>query len=290
MRENVFVYDLERKVFILFAVTVVAILLGPFGTYDSLTLWQRAVFWSLLFGGSFLCMMPILHVFGQGRLVSRLPVTARVVGAVLCGSLPITALTILLLHNIRDQQSGVVWTSFPKIYMQVFGISLGIFLVEFYFWPKLVGGLAGADDGGSEQGSVSDPETASPPPVAPAPTPAADCCRLAERLPHELRAGRIISISMQDHYAHIATTDGEALVLIRLGDAIALLDGLPGVQTHRSHWAAEAFAREIHRDGRRHFLTLADGRQLPVAAARVKDVKAMLERKATGDRQEDSRA
>lgn len=283
MRENVFVYDLERKVFILFAATLLAILLGPFGTYDSLTLWQRTVFWSLLFGGSFLCMMPILHVFGQGRLVSRLPVALRIFGAVLFGSLPITALTILLLHNIRDQHSGVVWTSFPKIYMQVFGISVGIFLVEFYFWPKLIGGLAGAGDSASDQGSAPDPETASLSPVVPTPKPAPHCCRLAERLPVELRAGRMISISMQDHYAHIATTNGEALLLIRLGDAIALLDGLPGVQTHRSHWAAEAFAREIRRDGRRHFLTLTDGRQLPVAAARVKDVKAMLERQDAGN-------
>ncbi len=284
MRENVFAFDLERKVLILFAVNAAAILLGPFGTYDSLTLWQRAVFWTLLFGGSFLCMWPVLQVFGSGRLVARLPVVGRVVGAVAVGSLPIAALTVFLLHIIRDNHVGDIWGKFPKIYLQVGGITFAIILIEFYLWPKLTGvgpeedapagrssatpGPESADASGEATEGGAAPGRLPPGPEAPP---------LSQRLPHGLRAGRIVSISMQDHYAHIVTTAGEALVLIRLSDAIALLDGLPGVQTHRSHWVAAAFAEALERDGRRHVLRLRDGRRLPVAASRLGQVAALLD-------------
>src|SRR5690606_17132350 len=57
------------------------------------------------------------------------------------------------------------------------------------------------------------------------------------RLPHHLR-GRLIYMSMQDHYVDVHTDRGNALVLMRLGDAIAETGATPGLQIHRSHWVA----------------------------------------------------
>lgn len=270
MRENVFTFDLERKVLILLAAIVVAALIGPFGTYDDLTFWQRVVFWTLLFAGSFLFMVPMLYIFGTGRLLSRLPVPVRMFGAAAFGSLPISALSIFLFHDIRAEPSNELWASFPTIYGQVLGVCLAILVIEFHVWPRLF--PPPEDDPATVENAPA------PTPQNAAPDPGRPVCALIEHLPAKLRTGRIIAISMQDHYAHIATTAGEALVLIRLRDAIALLDGLPGVQTHRSHWVSAEFAQTLKRDGRRHVLVLKNGHRVPVAASRVTEVRAMLAR------------
>ncbi|WP_293441494.1 hypothetical protein [Planktotalea sp.] len=39
---------------------------------------------------------------------------------------------------------------------------------------------------------------------------------------------------------NVTTTLGSEMILMRMADAIDLLDGIAGVQTHRSHWAAQA--------------------------------------------------
>ncbi|MBD3762204.1 LytTR family DNA-binding domain-containing protein, partial [Rhizorhabdus sp.] len=60
----------------------------------------------------------------------------------------------------------------------------------------------------------------------------------------------------------------------RLRDAIAELNGLDGMQVHRSWWVARDAVRRWHRDGRAFTLELVNGLQVPVARNRVAILRA----------------
>lgn len=110
-----------------------------------------------------------------------------------------------------------------------------------------------------------------PPSAAPVPgTPPAQ--RLLARLPLDKR-GALVSLSVQDHYTEITTTAGRALILLRLSDAIAEAEGVPGLQIHRSHWVALSAVARVRRDGARAVVTLKDGREVPVSRTYLPDVK-----------------
>jgi hypothetical protein len=109
-------------------------------------------------------------------------------------------------------------------------------------------------------------------PVAdPKPT-APDLPRLIERLAPELR-GTPIRLSGQDHYVSVVTDRGEASVLIRLSDAIAELDGVDGMQVHRSHWVAAQAVEGYEAQGDRRFLLLTDGSKVPVSRKMLSEVE-----------------
>ncbi len=97
--------------------------------------------------------------------------------------------------------------------------------------------------------------------------------RLLQRLPLD-RRGRLISMSVADHYVEVTTSAGTALLLMRLSDAIAETGDTEGLQIHRSHWVALDAVRAARRDGQGAVLTLTDGRELPVSRANLAKVKA----------------
>ena len=84
--------------------------------------------------------------------------------------------------------------------------------------------------------------------------------------------GYLISLSVQDHYVEITTSNGQQLVLLRLVDAIKETDGVEGLQTHRSHWVAKDAVVSGRRSGDRAFLKLVDGREIPVSRTNVPEV------------------
>ena len=78
---------------------------------------------------------------------------------------------------------------------------------------------------------------------------------------------------------NVTTTLGSEMILMRMADAIDLLDGIAGVQTHRSHWAAQAHSNGLTRVARRHTLALSDGRSIPVSSSYRNAVEQMLNEK-----------
>jgi hypothetical protein len=89
--------------------------------------------------------------------------------------------------------------------------------------------------------------------------------RFVERLPLHLRAGRIIAVQAEDHYLRVHTDLGSDLILMRLSDAVAELDGLAGAQTHRSWWVAKNAVRGASRGDGRATLELEGGLTAPVS-------------------------
>ncbi len=95
------------------------------------------------------------------------------------------------------------------------------------------------------------------------------------RLPASL--GRdVVYLKMSDHYVEVFTTAGHAVLLMRFGDAMAELEGL-GMRVHRSYWVGNDHLERLERRGRRRFLRLTGGRDVPVSRTYLASVEAALE-------------
>ena len=108
---------------------------------------------------------------------------------------------------------------------------------------------------------------AAPAGAAPAPV------RFAERLPAKILGGVIYAVEAEDHYLRVRTSKGDDLILLRLADAMAELDGVEGAQVHRSWWVARDGVAEVKRDGGRVTLVLKDGAEAPVSRPNVKALR-----------------
>ena len=73
------------------------------------------------------------------------------------------------------------------------------------------------------------------------------------------------SVEAEDHYLRVHTDRGSDLILMRLSDALAELEGLEGAQTHRSWWVARDAVRGVTRGDGRATLTLEGGLSAPVS-------------------------
>ena len=98
--------------------------------------------------------------------------------------------------------------------------------------------------------------------------------RFLDRMPLKLRGAELIAVQSEDHYLRVHTDRGSDLILMRLSDAVAELEGLEGAQTHRSWWVARAAVRSATSGDGRATLDLGDGLQAPVSRTYVKALRA----------------
>ena len=75
-------------------------------------------------------------------------------------------------------------------------------------------------------------------PVASATPPEARAPAILERLPLALQAAEVKALNSEGHYVQVYTSLGRHMLLMRLGDAIALTSGIDGLQVHRSWWVS----------------------------------------------------
>lgn len=230
---------------------------GPFGTLEAFALIPRLAYWAavvpLTYAAGFLGGRVAQGVLPKGPRLLRIALVAF--GAALGVTPVLTALNLAL--GIPLGGAGSVIFGFAAVYV----ICLVIEAV----------GTVLADH------RAAAPQTqAQSPTQAPAQTPA-----LLARLPLDKR-GDLLALSAQDHYTAVHTSKGRALVLIRLADAVAEAAPTPGVQIHRSHWVAQAAITQLRRTGDGGEVTLSSGETLPVARARLGDLRALglLPRKA----------
>ena len=98
--------------------------------------------------------------------------------------------------------------------------------------------------------------------------------KFLDRLPAKLAGGELWAVEAEDHYLRLHTSLGSDLILMRLGDAIAELEGIEGARTHRSWWVARGAVRSVERDDGRAILHLPDGVAAPVSRAYAKLLRA----------------
>ncbi|MCS6626437.1 LytTR family transcriptional regulator DNA-binding domain-containing protein [Roseibacterium beibuensis] len=89
--------------------------------------------------------------------------------------------------------------------------------------------------------------------------------RFLDRLPPRLRGATLHAVQAEDHYLRLHTDRGSDLILMRLSDAVAELEGLEGARTHRSWWVAREAVRGVSRGDGRASLTLEGGVVAPVS-------------------------
>ena len=106
--------------------------------------------------------------------------------------------------------------------------------------------------------------------AAPAGTPPP---RFLDRLPARLKGADLHAVQAEDHYLRLHTDRGSDLILMRLAEAIAELDGLEGAQTHRSWWVARAGVESARREGGRVLLRLKSGAEVPISRTYVRALR-----------------
>lgn len=265
MREIVNKTPRDERLLVFGLAIFMCVFFGPFDTDVDLNIWERLAFWTVAVSivGIVIehCMIAVLasRWFARFHLVFKL-FFGSMIGAVPGASFMITINTIFRPEHLNDLNFPLLWMNVAIMALLVAGLDC---LVTLQF-RKVT------------------PETQTDEPPAELDTPPFGIVtlpRLFLRLPDRLREGQIISMSMQDHYVEITTTLGSEMLLMRLSDAIDLLDGMPGTQTHRSHWAACTHAVELVKAGRRHELTLSDGRILPVSNSYKDSIEEILKTK-----------
>jgi hypothetical protein len=97
--------------------------------------------------------------------------------------------------------------------------------------------------------------------------------KFLERLPLKLRGAELWAVEAEDHYLRLHTSKGQDLILLRLADAIAELEGIEGAQTHRSWWVARDAIAAAERGDGRAVLTLKDGTEVPVSRTYAKALR-----------------
>lgn len=107
------------------------------------------------------------------------------------------------------------------------------------------------------------------PRLAPPPAPP----RFLERLPLKLRGAEVWAVESEDHYLRLHTSKGQDLILLRLADAVAELEGIEGTQVHRSWWVARDAIADARRGDGRATLTLKDGSEVPVSRTYAKIIR-----------------
>ncbi len=114
-----------------------------------------------------------------------------------------------------------------------------------------------------------------PPATAPAQAAASspEPVRFLARLPFRLRDADIHAVEAEDHYLRVHTARGSDLILLRLSDAIAELEGIEGARTHRSWWVARAAIEDVRKGDGRATLVLKGGIEAPVSRGYLPSIR-----------------
>jgi len=227
-------------VLVLFAVMV---MIGPFGTFQELTLTERMQYWGFITIVNWLQLRLIqaglASWFGWERFWTI------TLGACFLAAVPATLEVIWLEGYFRGDsghQPGFLW-----LYPQVLVLSAAIMVpVSRYFL---------------RESPVSEPDAQPSPPSQAGQRPGDAFFR---RIP--IAIGRDLhAVQAEDHYIRIYTARGDDLILHRFSDALTELEDVGGLQVHRSWWVSETGIAEAIRRDRKVFLKLKNGAEAPVS-------------------------
>jgi len=228
------------------ALAVVLGLLGPFGTY-AMPLAPRLGKWLLFILGGFVFFRPVTAAGSVVAAHTWLPRLAAIALANLLAAMPTTLLVAWLL--VGGDVTRVGLAGLAELYGDVVIVGLVMTAVQLAM-NRTPGGTTVAPAAGTAG--------------VEAPAPSAALPRLAARLPDDW-GGRVIAISNEDHYVRVHVAEASMLVLMRMSDAVAEMDGVDGARVHRGWWVARGAVAGVERRGRAVWLRLANGLEAPVA-------------------------
>lgn len=223
--------------------------LGPFGTHEMMPLLQRVIYWMISIPViALFARLAILTVVGHDR-ARTWPLPLRVAAGALLAGFPATFI-VLLLHGLFVGSMRFDAWGLVEIYLTV---SIVIGLVAY---PRVLLGAA--------------KRLAEAPPEEPEAVVTSPFLR---RIPPRLGT-ELLWLSAEDHYIRVTTSLGSDLILCRLSDAIAELDGETGQRVHRSHWVARRAVGSVERREGKTVLVLVGGETVPVSQSYMPALKA----------------
>ena len=231
--------------------------LGPFGTWASLTVSDRLLFWTIAVGANWVVGNVVFTSTIRSFRNRKWPTWTGLVLAALITALPGTGTVWLVVAIYLDYQPSDV-SGIIELYAQVFVLHLIIGSLVFH----LIDRTRRQRDIARK---ISVPESPPPGEKADAIAQAAPEAALLARLSARSRA-KLLHLHMQDHYVEVNTAAGSELLLLRFRDALREVEDVNGLQVHRSHWVArDAVAGVERRGGGRVILRLVNGSRVPVS-------------------------
>lgn len=241
---------LRRDLIAVLAVGLFLSFTDPFQATRNLPEWSGVLYWTALVGEGWFGSTLIEAVLS--RRFPRMPALLRWTLTVVVVAVLVTA-TILLVQQAIGRS---VPTSF---WITLYGLVLGVTSAI-----TAVGWLVERAFDDARPGAVTH---------APSPGGATQSVRFLDRLPAKLKGGALYAVSSEDHYLRLHTSKGSDLILMRLSDAIAELEGVEGAQTHRSWWVARDAVEDVRRDGDKVILRLNGGIEAPVSRPNVRALR-----------------
>lgn len=235
-------------------------LLGPFGTFDNPPA-IRMLGWMIWLVAGYLFFRPTGVVADWLCEASGLPRFAGRLMALVVASVPVTLIVTMMAMRMSFAEA-LRWPDFWTMYLYICLISAVASLA--------MAALFGRAD------RTGEPATALPPAPAldvqdqGAPTSS----DLVAALPLPAGFGAVHALKGEDHYVRVIGAGVEELMLMRLRDAIEQLGVADGLRVHRSWWVAREAVASVRRDGRTAVLTLAGGREVPVARDMMPQLRA----------------
>lgn len=221
------------------ATGVILGIIGPFGSDEILRMFPRIVYWLTVAGVTFVtghCIAGALFAYARA---ADLPVW---------GLFPVICLiSSAVIYGEVLAMNWLVFAPRPHTIDPVF-LAANIFAIVTVVTLAV---------------HVAVPSTPLPEDTTP---------RILQRLPLPMR-GRLLSLSVTDHYVHVSTEQGTHMLLMRLSDAIAETEPETGQQIHRSHWVARDAIERVERGPRKCEVVLQDGTRLPVSRTYLPQLK-----------------
>ena len=260
---RVLAFSLITLVFVILTFTII----GPLGSYRSLSLFQRLVYMIVCSAFAWpVCYSMVVVTCCAMRDRTPRQIALAVALATLIASVPCA--TVVYAYYVLFHAEHILHGGFLAIFAMTASVCVSsCLLLLFVVWQNLQRSEASApgdtDDHAGQQ-AVSAGGARDHHPHLP----------FFHRLPAEL--GRdLIYLKTADHYVHVYTADGSKRVLVRFADAVVELGDL-GMQVHRSYWVAHGHMRELATRGKSVRLRLAGGHEVPVSRTYLGAVRAAL--------------
>ena len=241
MREPKYVRNLRDDIPWMLGISLVLAVIGPFGTFDSMSFAYRLPYFLVAGFSTWLLVTGLIRLLlrwdalGSWHAVARAALAGAL--AAIPGSLVVFALEATL--RTTPPLRALLWL-IPNHALLTISISV---VIGLFVQQRL------RQEADVERARVA---------ALPVPTP------VAEPASTELEA-----LCLRVHPAV-----GSDRILRRLRDAIAELGEGAGLQVHRSWWVAHGAVQGTNRDGQRLAVVLRNGLEVPVSKSRREAVKA----------------
>lgn len=228
-------------------------LLGPFGTFGAPPA-QRMFSWVLWLLAGYTLFRPTNIVAGWLCETTGLPHPAGKLLALAVASVPLTLVVTMMVTGMRFGET-LRWPGFWTMYLYICVIAVVASIVMAAVFGRR----------GQSPAAPAPLASEPPPPLSQPAVPA---------LPLPPGFGPVHAMKGEDHYVRVIGEGREALILMRMRDAIERLGNPDGLRVHRSWWVARDAVASVNRDGRTAVIRLRSGHEAPVARDMMPQLRA----------------